>query len=562
MPRTLESTTEPAGDDAAGAVRRALAAARSRQLEDPAGVMADAIRYHQVGSLLGDPALCARALTLQAAAAIHRGDLSAALERTIEAEQHGAPGDEARVELAAVKARLSLFTGSYSEALDHARTAVSLADASGDRALRIHARRTTCMVFGTLGVRDLRERIDHLLELTIDAGDAWEEAISRNDLACFLCESGEIAGAEREIDRALELAAELGDEGRFARAVVHSTRADIGLAAGRPADALADADRSLALLIEGDEPDPYVLAATIRASVQARAALGRIDEARQLGEDALTRLGDRVPQTRSLILSTLAAALREAGQLQDAYEALSRAAELERQGLQELSELQLRLERALVEVNTAREQSDALEARNRELALAHAELERRTGQLEELQEQLRDQAERDWLTGVHNRRRLARELERLSYDHLALPFSIALLDLDHFKSINDCFGHAVGDQVLVRAAGLLCDALRDTDTVIRSGGEEFLVLMPHTDARAAAACCARIRAKIYAEPWERIAPGLAVTTSIGLASTREHGDLEPLVRLADQRLYEAKHGGRNRIVDGSGGRGGPAPASA
>ncbi|MHB1572243.1 MAG: hypothetical protein ACYC0H_23975, partial [Solirubrobacteraceae bacterium] len=339
MARTLESTSEPTGDDKAGAVRRALAAARSRALEDPVGAVADAIRCHELGSSLRDPALCARALTLQAAAAIHRGDLGAALERTIEAERHRAGGDEARVELASVKARLSLFTGSYSEALDHARAAVALADASGDRALRIHARRTTCMVFGTLGARDLRERIDHLLELTIDAGDRWEEAISRNDLACFLCETGDIAAAEREIDRALALASELGDDGRFARAVVHSTRADVALAAGRPADALADADQSLALLADGEVPDPYVLAATIRAAVQARSALGRLDEARQLGEEALAHLGDRVPQTRSLILSTLATALREAGRVEDAYDALSRAAELERQAFQELSEL-------------------------------------------------------------------------------------------------------------------------------------------------------------------------------------------------------------------------------
>ncbi|MGH2872057.1 MAG: GGDEF domain-containing protein, partial [Solirubrobacteraceae bacterium] len=190
----------------------------------------------------------------------------------------------------------------------------------------------------------------------------------------------------------------------------------------------------------------------------------------------------------------------------------------------------------------------ALAARNRQLASAHAELERRADQMVVLQEQLRDQAERDWLTGVHNRRRLARELERLTREQLAVPFSIALLDLDHFKSINDRFGHAVGDQVLVGAAGLLCDALRGTDTVIRSGGEEFLVLMPHTDVRAAAACCARVRDAICAEPWERITPGLAVTASIGLASALEQSDLEALIRLADKRLYDAKRAGRNRVV--------------
>jgi diguanylate cyclase (GGDEF)-like protein len=122
------------------------------------------------------------------------------------------------------------------------------------------------------------------------------------------------------------------------------------------------------------------------------------------------------------------------------------------------------------------------------------------------------------------------------------------MDLDYFKSINDRFGHATGDHVLVRVAGLLCDVLRDTDVVIRSGGEEFLVVMPATDARAAATCCERIREVIHSEDWEHVAPGLEVTVSVGLACAHAPDDLEALVRLADQRLYEAKHRGRNCLV--------------
>src|SRR5207237_8445192 len=107
--------------------------------------------------------------------------------------------------------------------------------------------------------------------------------------------------------------------------------------------------------------------------------------------------------------------------------------------------------------------------------------------------------------------------EDLAQD-LAVPLSLAVLDLDHFKSINDRFGHDIGDQVLVRVAGLLCDVLRESDVVVRSGGEEFLVLMPLTDAHAAAACCERLRSAIRDEPWERVADGLTVTASVGGAS--------------------------------------------
>jgi diguanylate cyclase (GGDEF)-like protein len=276
-------------------------------------------------------------------------------------------------------------------------------------------------------------------------------------------------------------------------------------------------------------------------------ALGQFDDAQQSGEGALAWLGDRVPQIRSLILSTLATELRAAGRVEAAYDALARSAELEREAFRELSELQLSLERATLETSAARLESDELAAKNRELAQAHAELVLRTSQLEALQEQLRDQAERDWLTGLHNRRYLARELERPAQDRLAGPLTLAVLDLDHFKSINDGFGHAAGDQVLVRVAGLLLDVLRETDIVVRSGGEEFLVLMPATDARAGRAACERIRQAVESEAWERIASGLGVTASIGVASTHAPSDLEALVNLADQRLYDAKRAGRNCV---------------
>jgi diguanylate cyclase (GGDEF)-like protein len=280
-------------------------------------------------------------------------------------------------------------------------------------------------------------------------------------------------------------------------------------------------------------------------------ALGQLDDALQAGEGVLSWLGDRVPQTRSLILSTLASTLRAAGRLDEAYDALARAAELERQAFRELSELQLRLERATLEASAARQTSAALAAKNRQLAEAHTELERRARKLEALQEQLQDQAERDWLTGLHNRRYFARELDRLLTEQRSGWFSLAVVDLDHFKSINDRFGHEIGDHVLVRVATLLCDVLRQSDIVVRSGGEEFLVLMPATEARAAIACCERICQRIRDESWEHIAAGLAVTASVGVASTDDPDQLAALTRSADQRLYEAKRSGRDRVVSES-----------
>ena len=149
---------------------------------------------------------------------------------------------------------------------------------------------------------------------------------------------------------------------------------------------------------------------------------------------------------------------------------------------------------------------------------------------------------------MHNRRYLARALERLSHERAAGQLSLAVLDVDHFKTINDRFGHAAGDEVLIRIARLLCDHLRESDSIIRSGGEEFIILMPRTAAQAATACCERIRRAVNTETWSSVADGLNVTTSLGVATTDRRNDLEAVIRLADERLYEAKRNGRDCVV--------------
>jgi diguanylate cyclase (GGDEF)-like protein len=184
----------------------------------------------------------------------------------------------------------------------------------------------------------------------------------------------------------------------------------------------------------------------------------------------------------------------------------------------------------------------------RELGAARATLERRTAELEDVERQLREQADRDWLTGLYNRRYLARELERHAAEATAGPYSLVVLDLDRFKAINDRFGHDAGDGVLRRVAALLLAAVRAEDAVVRTGGEEFVLLMPATGAEAAAACCRRLLATIRDEHWARIAPGLALTASMGVATTEDAGELPSLGERADRRLYEAKRSGRDRVV--------------
>ncbi|HTW12616.1 MAG TPA: diguanylate cyclase [Solirubrobacteraceae bacterium] len=497
-------------------VAAALDRARALLREAPSASLDEAQRSLELARELEDDALCSRALTLQGEVAVHRGELHTAFNIAAEAERHAIESDDpaAQVELEALLAHLCFFSGSYAHALAHADRALAVADLTGDNQLRTFARRQAYLVFGNIGVRSWHERLEELLDLTQLTGSLWEEAISRNDIACELLENGDIAGAQAEIERARETAERIEGANTFALAVIHCTRADIQLAAADPLAALADAQRTRELLDSMTDGNPYVLGATIRAEVQAHAELGNLDAAERIGRQGLEELGERMPRSRSEILLTLSKALRDGGRIEAAYEALELSAQLERIAFREIAELQ-----------------------------THA------NKLETQQQQLRDQAHRDWLTGLHNRRYLAQAFAQLADRRATLPLSIAILDLDFFKNVNDQMGHSVGDQVLVRVAALLALATREQDIVARSGGEEFTIVMPQTDARAAVICCERMRTAIADSPdWDDIAPGLAISASVGVATAFEPIGLDALAHRADERLYEAKRAGRNRVV--------------
>jgi diguanylate cyclase (GGDEF)-like protein len=171
-----------------------------------------------------------------------------------------------------------------------------------------------------------------------------------------------------------------------------------------------------------------------------------------------------------------------------------------------------------------------------------------------LTKRLQQLSERDPLTGLANRRVFERELQR-EWQRLQRGgpgFAILALDLDHFKRINDNFGHLVGDAVLAQVAQRLQRGARATDTVARTGGEEFVILMPLSDLDAAQRVAERVREAVRAAPVETLAGPVAVTLSIG-AVHAEPGepDTLSLLRRADQALYEAKQAGRDRVHLGS-----------
>jgi diguanylate cyclase len=159
----------------------------------------------------------------------------------------------------------------------------------------------------------------------------------------------------------------------------------------------------------------------------------------------------------------------------------------------------------------------------------------------------------DMLTGLLNRR----QIEQVMGDEMAraartgTPLSVAMLDLDHFKRINDLYGHRMGDEVLRRFASLIKAELRTLDHSARWGGEEFLVLMPHVEGDQALVALERIRLKLAELPMSDH-EALRVTLSAGLAMWQPGESLEQVIERADTALYEAKHRGRNQVVQAAG----------
>lgn len=165
--------------------------------------------------------------------------------------------------------------------------------------------------------------------------------------------------------------------------------------------------------------------------------------------------------------------------------------------------------------------------------------------------QMRTLAERDGLTGLHNRRAFDQHLnaETARFDRYRRPYALVMMDIDHFKKINDQYGHDAGDSVLRDVARCITTSLRDVDVAARFGGEEFALLLPETDKSHAVVIAERIRARVEAARFEWRGAVIPVTLSAGIAAIPEH-DARPedIVREADQLLYAAKRQGRNRVV--------------
>ncbi len=166
-----------------------------------------------------------------------------------------------------------------------------------------------------------------------------------------------------------------------------------------------------------------------------------------------------------------------------------------------------------------------------------------------MQDLLIEYANIDPLTGLHNRRALS---ERLVQEWARLMrhggrLSVIMADIDHFKNVNDRFGHLVGDDVLRQVAGLLAEGCRESDMPFRYGGEEFVILAPETSAEAAADFAERLRTSICSAPMEAHGQAVEVTASFGVAGNDGRQSPEDMIKAADEAMYRAKSAGRNCV---------------
>lgn len=170
----------------------------------------------------------------------------------------------------------------------------------------------------------------------------------------------------------------------------------------------------------------------------------------------------------------------------------------------------------------------------------------------DIERQLAELAMTDPLTGAPNRRRAMETMASLRhrFERTRAPFSLLLVDLDHFKTINDRYGHDTGDAVLVATAERLCKELRTADMVARWGGEEFLIVLPDTELSGAVAVAEKLRAAIEASRIDcaEIDGGLSISITVGVATYLANQTLDECIGQADEALYRGKEQGRNRVV--------------
>jgi two-component system, cell cycle response regulator len=194
--------------------------------------------------------------------------------------------------------------------------------------------------------------------------------------------------------------------------------------------------------------------------------------------------------------------------------------------------------------------NDQLKKTIKKLHEANEMIKMKNLELEEFNKKLDFVSRTDPLTGLYNRRHIMEKIqeEAVRFKRNKKSFSLLIADVDFFKSINDTYGHAFGDYVLKTISKNMRETAREQDTVARWGGEEFLLLLPETEAEGASILAERMRKKIAEIPFQCDAVKLTITMTFGVAAMHEHGAVDDVIKRADNALYDGKKKGKNRVM--------------
>jgi diguanylate cyclase (GGDEF)-like protein len=485
------------------------------------------------GRRLREAQLLADALILRGELRYYRGEMGGALADLTESHELYVRLKKPSSLRRALNAIANLYAdrrvGEYDKALEYYRQLLADHQAAG----RTADISTAYFNLGTTleNKGDPAAALDYYrrsLAIERQRGDSAEIAVVERSIGIALTKTGQPAQALRWLDAPLAYYVRTGDADGQAR--VRLSRGTALRAAGRPAEALVDLEaarvhfdsidnprfleklhdeRALAFAATGDWPNAY----------EARGTQLRLQQAlaEQLKEEHTSRLRVQFDTEK-----------KEAEN-----RALTAENRLRGQRLAAASRIR-RLQTVIIGLSVLIMGILAV------LVARHVQSSRR----------LRTMAMTDELTRLPNRRHLlAVAHERLADAKRSnRPVSILALDVDHFKRINDTFGHEAGDVVLRRVAQTCRAALRHDDVIGRTGGEEFIVVLPHADAGRAMEIAERLRAAVEGLDWAEVDPALRVTVSVGVAERAPaDDDFAALSRRADDSLYRAKERGRNRV---------------
>ncbi len=434
-----------------------------------------------------------------------------------------------RARSAYVLAAIFQELGDSATALEHAVEAVDLMDDGAPPELRIDHSLRLADCLGQHGDTSASLRYADVLALTHELGDAHRELVVLNNWAyieTLLFRFEEALPIAQDLEsRSAEFGESLG-VGRL------DTLGRVLIGLGRLEDAEAVLLPGLSPELLESSTDGDAGADFLLTLAEVRRRLGRLDGARAVLDECVARC-DRHGLTAIRVRAR-----------------------------QEQAELHAALgdhRTAFTEHKLFHEQLMQLQSAQRDARARAIQAMYETGEARRQSRRYRELSLRDPLTGLYNRRHIDEQLARLLGPGSlpAASVSIALVDLDHFKRVNDTFGHDVGDAVLRRVAGLLQSAVPADGAralggsfAARMGGEEFLLVLVDTAAEQAAALAEDLRRFIAGHPWDDVVGHLPVTVSIGVAGVTGSADQSPAALLgrADALLYRAKAQGRDRVV--------------